>query len=250
MLYRFSNHLHNNSQQSLSSDVNRFLLILQNGFRIGVLTEIFIATLIPLYLCFLRPFIHRYIPGMLKCIGLGIIIRLLSILYVLLIDTIGHIQHSNNDCFLHVRTSSDLSISIHYLIFTYFLNALSIIFFYIATYEFICAQSPHAMKGLLIGTFFLIKGLFQLFGITIVRIPFISWNFDTPFPSCGFVYYLINILIAVIGLMAYSCVARRYQYRQRDEPDNTYRYAEEYYDKALDESSYDFYDNPHHALAT
>ena len=112
--------------------------------------------------------------------------------------------------------------------------------FYTATYEFICAQSLHAMKGLLIGTFFLIKGLFQLFGITIVRIPFISWGFNAPFPGCGFVYYLVNILVALIGLVAYTWVARRYQYRQRDEPDNIYRYAEEYYDRILEESSYGY----------
>ena len=61
--------------------------------------------LIPLYLCVLRPFIRHYIPGVLKRIGLGIIIRLLSILYVFLIDTIGHIRHLNNDCFLHLTTN-------------------------------------------------------------------------------------------------------------------------------------------------
>ena len=162
--------------------------------------------LIPLYLCVLRPFIRRYIPGMLKHIGLGIIIRLLSILYVVLIDTTGHIWHSHNDCFLHIPTYSDLGISIHYLIFAYFLNVLCIMLFYTATYEFICAQSPHAMKGLLIGAFFLIKGLFQLFGITVVRIPFISWGFNVPFPSCGFVYYLVNILVGFIGLVAWFVV--------------------------------------------
>ena len=236
MLYWFSNHLHNNwyTRQTPSSDSTiLFLRISINGFKSGVLTEIFIVILIPLYLCVLRPFIHRCIPGMLKRIGLGIIIRLLSMLSVFLIDTIGHTRHSNSDCFLHLPTSSDLGISIYCLIFVYFLNALCTVLFYTAAYEFMCAQSPHAMKGLLIGTFFLIKGLFQLFGITVVRIPFISWSFNAPFPSCGFVYYLVNITVAIIGLVVYTWVARRYQYRQRDEPDNIYRYVEEYYDKAL-----------------
>ena len=53
--------------------------------------------------------------------------------------------------------------------------------------------------------------------------------------SCGFVYYPVNILVAVIGQVAYTWAARRYQYRQRDEPDNIYCYAEEYYDRAQDE---------------
>ena len=88
------------------------------------------------------------------------------------------------------------------------------------------------MKGLLIGTFFAVKGMFQLISVMITLVLFTRWNFQTFFPSCGFVYYLVNIIIAVIGLMAYSWVAKRYQYRQRDEPDNIYRYAEEYYDKS------------------
>jgi hypothetical protein len=49
-------------------------------------------------------------------------------------------------------------------------------------------------------------------------------------------------VIALIGIIAFMLVARRYQYRQRDEPDNIYRYAEEYYANAQDESSY-CYDN-------
>ena len=112
-----------------------------------------------------------------------------------------------------------------------------------------CAQSPHAMTGLLIGTFFTTKGIFQLIGVLIILIPFTTWKFETSFPSCGFVYYLVNITVAIIGLVAYAWVARRYQYRQRDEPDNIYRYAEEYYDRGRDEhiqNNYDYssdYDN-------
>ena len=46
--------------------------------------------------------------------------------------------------------------------------------------------------------------------------------------------------------MAYTCVARQYQYQERDEPDNIYnRYAEEYYANVQDEPNYDYddYDN-------
>ena len=45
--------------------------------------------------------------------------------------------------------------------------------------------------------------------------------------------------------MAYTWVARKYKYRQRDEPDNIYRYAEDYYANPQDEInySYDDYDN-------
>ena len=252
MLYKFSYHLYNIwTRYSHHSLLDRTQLLMTTYFEIGGLTEILIVILIPMYLCLLRPFIHHYIPGMLKRIGLGMIIRLLSLMSVFIIDTIGHTQHLNNKCFIQILPYSDLGISVHYLTFPYILNTLSVMLFYTATYEFICARSPHAMKGLLIGTFFLIKGVFQFLGITVVLIPFISWDFNTFFPSCGFVYYLVNILVGLFGLVAYTWVARRYQYRQRDEPDNIYRYAEEYYDRAHDEhfqNSYDYSNDVNNVL--
>ena len=62
---------------------------------------------------------------------------------------------------------------------------------------------------------------------------------------CGFIYYLINIAAILISIVAFVFVAMRYQYRGRDEPDNVYRYAEEYHANAQDEPNYDYddYDN-------
>ena len=71
-------------------------------------------------------------------------------------------------------------------------------------------------------------------------------NHSVPaFPICGFIYYLINIVIALIGIIAFTVVAKCYEYRQRDEPDNIYHYAEEYYANTQDEPNYDYndYDN-------
>ena len=235
MIYKFSNHLRNKKfvQSIPVPDVSYYLLVLIEYFEIGGLTEILIVMLIPLYLCILRPFSRRYIPGMLKRIGLGIVIRILSLLSIFIIDTLGHIQDkTNNKCFIQTYNFEPLNVRMWYVTLPYALNAINIMLFYIAAYEFICAQSPHAMKGLLIGTFFMVKGVFQLISVMLTLVPFTTWKFETSLPSCGFVYYLINIFIAIIGLVAYTSIARRYQYRQRDEPDNIYRYAEEYYDKS------------------
>ena len=111
---------------------------------------------------------------------------------------------------------------------------------------YICAQSPHEMKGLLIGTFFAIKGVFQLLGVLATYVPITTWcTSHYKIPVCGFIYYLINIVIALTGIIAFIFVARKYQYRQRDEPDNIYRYAEEYYANSQHEPNYDYddYDN-------
>ena len=120
--------------------------------------------------------------------------------------------------------------------------------YHIALFEFICAQSPHSMKGLLIGVYFAIKGIFQLLGLVVLYISTVcvSCVSDQKFPTCGFIYYLINTVILLIGMVAFIIVAWRYEYRERDEPDNIYRYAEEYYANIQDEqnSDYDDLDNP------
>ena len=99
------------------------------------------------------------------------------------------------------------------------------------------------MKGLLIGTHFTIKGIFQLFGVLFIYTPIsVGCVYDhIKFPVCGFIYFLVNSLVALIGLIAVIFVARRYKKRERDEPDNIYRYAEEYYANDQGESSIEYY---------
>ena len=71
-----------------------------------------------------------------------------------------------------------------------------------------------------------------MLGVVVLFVPFTQWNLLLRFPSCGFVYYLV---IGFAGMVSYTWIARKYQYRQRDEPDNIYCYAEEYYAIAQDE---------------
>ena len=139
-----------------------------------------------------------------------------------------------------------LQISPNYLLIPNVLNAFGNMLFYIATFEFICVQSPHSMKGLLIGTYYAIKGVFKLLGVLVIYAPIAAWcKSNEKFPVCGFIYYLVNVVILLIRTIAFIIVARKYQYRQRDEPDNIYRYAEEYYANTQDEPNYDYdvYDN-------
>ena len=96
---------------------------------------------------------------------------LLSTLCTLVVDAYGHIHANVTTCFLNydlfndTNYSTTLNISSYSLIPQYSLNALGYMLLYVAIYEFICSQSPHAMKGLVIGTFFAIKGVFQLLGV-------------------------------------------------------------------------------------
>ena len=216
------------------------------SFEHGSLSSMFILILIPTYICLLRPFIGRYVPGMLRRIGLGMILMVISLMCTLLIDTMGHVKESHKVCFRKVDTRLEPAVhrfdpTTAYNIIPSLLNGVGYTLLYIGSYEFMCAQSPYAMKGLLIGTFYAIKGVFQLIGALVIFTPFSMYRLKTDLPSCGFVYYLVNIVVAVSGLVAYTWVARRYKYRERDEPDNIYRYAEDYYDRDGDDSYHNNY---------
>ena len=216
----------------------------------GIITTLSAIIFILLYVSLPRHYIRKYIPGMLKRMGLGMFFRMLSALTTLAMDTVGHVKNVNvTSCFLasgyhshnnyssgHDMSSSvSMNINSSFLVIQNILNSISYVLVYNAAFEFICAQSPHAMKGLLIGIFFAIDGVFQLLEVLLLLIPFNWWRLSSNFPSCGFVYYLINVVIVLAGFVAYTQAARRYQYRQRDEPDNIYRYAEDYYEKIQDE---------------
>ena len=86
------------------------------------------------------------------------------------------------------------------------------------------------MKGVLIGILFAVKGLFQLIGVLGILLPFSFWQ-DSP--HAGLVYFLVNIVISVVGVVFFIVTARRYQYRQRDEFCDIRNYIEDYYEKAV-----------------
>ena len=220
--------------------IERYLL------QYGLLSPMLKVFGIPLYLCLLRPFISRYIPGMLKRMGVGISLVVASLICTFLMDTAAHAQEKNaNICMFSYESYDKLNSTAAAALYASFqdtpalviqrcLGALSDMLIYIALYEFVCAQSPHSMKGLLIGLSFAMKGFFETIA-AVVMIPF--FFIRTSFPSCGMDYYLMNICLGVVSLLLYIFVARRYKFRERDEPCNVRRYVEDYYFNNLKEES-------------
>ena len=196
----------------------------------GLLSPLLVVICIPLYLFLLRPFIVSYLPGMLKRMGLGMLIVVLSLISSFAMDTAAHFEHSdrnNTVCMFSDTLQDSFSHNATLLLIQLAMSALSHMLMYVAVFEFICSQSPHSMKGFLIGLLYAIKGLYQVIA-TLLVIPFAR----DMYPSCGFYYYLVNIVVGLFALLMYVLVARRYRYRERDEPSYIRRYAEEYYSKS------------------
>ena len=208
----------------------------------GLLFRLLIAILIPIYLFLLRPIFSDYIPGMLKKMGLGMILMVVSLIVTLAMDTAAHeeFQGENNiTCMFKIPSNSSAAISFDsaFLVIQHVLLAFSLMLAHIGMFEFICSQSPHSMKGLFIGTLYAVKGLYQLLaGAFSLLYANVSFNY----PGCGFYFYLTNAIIGVAGVLVYTWVARNYRYRVRDEPCKIHQYAEEYYSNPQQERNYDY----------
>ena len=227
----------------------------------GTLYPLFIVVLIPIYLKIIEPLFKRYIPNILKRVGIGLCLITVSLLCSLLVDTIGHALPSGQNAtsvfnpnsqlivfsktnisgyrnssiimytgfqIIGVLEAPSLQLSPHILIIQNFLVAVAYILIYGGVFEFICAQSPHSMKGVLIGILFAVKGLFQLIGVLGILLPFSFWQNSR---RVGLTYFLVSIVISVVGVVAFTVAARRYQYRQRDEFCNIRKYIEDFYEK-------------------
>ena len=233
-------HIHPNS--TFQCNANTVLL------GSGILSTMVAIVLLPIYIRLVHPYFRRYTPGILKRLGLGMIMLWMSVVCNFVIDTVGHEMHPNVSCMFqidHPSNSTDdithsnltnheantLHMDTTVLLIPNILNGIAYTFIKVAMFEFICAQSPHSMKGLLMGLFFALRGLFELLGaVFVVPFSFGPWeNLSPTLPSCGFYYYLLSVVFGFAGIVSYVVTARRYTYRQRDEVSNERIYIEDYY---------------------
>ena len=94
-------------------------------------------------------------------------------------------------------------------------------------FEFICAQAPRTTQGLLIGLWY------ATFSI---RYLIVGWIDAFLFEKNSWVIFEgVKVFLILVSLVLFSCVSRRYRYRQRDEIVNVQGMIEDTHDKWLDQ---------------
>ena len=210
----------------------------------GIIYSLVTFLCIPFFLFFIRPLIITSLPGMLKRIGLGMVITVFSAILNLVMDIIIESEmdavgcsfidkdgHNETFDFSKISVLIQLKQTTFYMpLFQQALSALSNMLISIATYEFICSQSPNSMKGVLIGLLYAVRGLASL--VTYLFSIFFTIGWHTKLlPSCDVFYNTIILLVSLVALALYIFTAKRYKFRERDEPCHDYRYVDDYYYK-------------------
>ena len=213
-----------------------------------MLTTILIG--VPLHQLMVQ-YCRLYAPNMLKRMGLGLLCCLVKVIVELVIHatmTNGKAcknfdnENSIGTCFFIVTqfdingTCSALlkiqdfcpprnNLPFLLMIIPNILQGFAFILVFMTTFEFICAQAPLRLKGLLIGiwyaslaVYYLTVRVSELFVTNVV-----TWE----------VFYEVKAFLIFLSLMLFMCVSKWYRYRVRDEVVNEQFLVEEIYEREL-----------------
>ena len=210
----------------------------------------FVVTIcFPLYIWLIYSVLRNRPIKMLHRLMIGILLSILSVVSMLVIDLAGHVtiytqkNQAQPVCMFEQDEYIKNTMNIHWavLIFPGLTKEFSYGIVMATSLEFISAQSPQTMKGVLVGSLFALTGAFYVFG-GLAILPFSLHQIwrdgylgqHPPVVSCGFGYYLVCITVAMIGFISFIIAVKRYKYRRRDEEPYSQACVEEIFARRIE----------------
>ena len=202
------------------------------------------AILTLVYQFILYPCFYKYVPTLLKRMGLGIFFSLLaSATYMILTISDQYIEPIGY-CPLGINTLYNSTIILpsdyRWLVLPEVMYGVSLFLLLTSSLEFTVAQTPKSMGGIMVGLWNAIIGISNLInGYSYLLYFYIG----TESLGCLSYYFIGNTTFILIVFLTYLVVTRRYKVRIRDYIVPVYQIAEEYTTKYLDSSSEDSLDS-------
>ena len=196
--------------------------------------NIIAVLLIPAYRFILYHVFYKRIPSMLRRVGMGLFLCLVSVLMNLTLDTVGHLHSNTSHCMFDTNTGSTdtLPVPLYWLLISDFVHGIAYVLVLCSSLEFIMAQTPNRMRGVMMGLAATVFG----FGVMLHKgLDLLFQQFNTATPSCGFYYYLVLSLIFLLILVLFTILSKHYKLRERERHINIQAIAEEHYERYLDQ---------------
>lgn len=162
------------------------------------LTSLTILLLIPLYQLLLKPFLRNHIPNMLQRTWFGLVFAILSSVAVLVI-----VELQGESC-------NNYSLYLYLLAIPQVFNGIASLLVFLTALEFILAQAPFRMQGLLIGLWYLM----DVIDYALLEVE-LNYNLSRP-------VYITRLILTVLSLVLHTIAVYFYKYRDRDNVVNTY----------------------------
>ena len=176
------------------------------------------------------PCFHKYIPSMLKRIGMGLLlIVLVNILYIGL-AVIGRSNYQFGQMFDCLAAFDNNSSTIYHqwVIFSNIIDAVFWYIFIVVLVKFILAQCPKSMRGTMIGLWFCLWFLRDYIDFALL-LPFLHYMSPSEFSlGRGFFFFLAKAILTLLLLLIYIFLAKRYKLRVREVEINIHQIAEDH----------------------
>ena len=191
------------------------------------------VVLIPFYRFILYPLVHKYVPSILKVLGMGIFLCFVVTVIELNIVSIGHFYSNASHCIFDDHTvTGTIPIPLYWVLIIDFVNGVGVMLVLCSLFELVIAQSPNRMRAIMMGAVIVMLG-FSSFGNAIFAKIF--QQFQTASPSCVFYYYLVLSLLLLLVLIVFVVLAKRYKPRERERHINIQAIVEEHYERYFDQ---------------
>ena len=170
---------------------------------------------------------------MLKIIGAGFCICLLTTVVKLVVSSVGHFYSNSSHCiFDNTAATGTIPIPIYWVLIVEFVNGVGVVIALCSLFEFVIAQTPNRMRGIMMGLVLTSFGAGDLGAVLLTKI---FYQLQTATPSCVFYYYLVLSLLMLLILVVYVVLAKRYKLRERERHINIQAIAEEHYERYFDQ---------------
>ena len=198
-------------------DPNSFIenLLLTYPLAVPYLVIVFA---VPFLQFIIVPFFSKYIPSMLKRIWIGLVALLVKSIRTTLISYFMTKDIRNaliiNDLCLTFTSNitfqneqlDELTLPFYIMAVPQFFAGVGILLVQFTSFEFILAQGPRTMQGLLIGIWYINHSIYC------VNLTMASSSL-----GCYWKFYTVKTGVVFISVIVYTIAAYKYKYRQRNE---------------------------------
>ena len=188
--------------------------------------------LIPIYRFIVYPLVGKHVPSMLKIMGMGLLLCLVTMVTKFAIDSTEHFYSNASHCIFDGKgATGTIPIPLYWVLIIEIVNGIGVVVTMCSLFEFVMAQAPNRMRGIMMGLIFTLFGI-EWSGMGMLTIIF--RQFQTA-ASCMFYYYLVLSLLMLLILVVYVILAKRYKLRERDKHINIHVIVEEHYERYFDQ---------------
>ena len=172
--------------------------------------------------------IQKYIPSMLKQIGIGLFIILTGSTVLIALDRANYGATSN--CTFTSNIYDDTTINYILITLSEVLVSFGNFIILFVSLQFTVAQSPGTMRGLMVGVWY---GSIFISAILsyVVYIPFTQVH-----SNCTLYYHIVVSVCIVTTIILYGLLARHYKLRTRNEVINIHHVVATIYEKYAEQS--------------